>query len=756
MKSIFYLFLFLLLIIVGTNFAAGNYPFPQQTTYPNGNLPDGVSPKHVQQVYDIWLQNYYEENGNQARIKFDEPENTVSEGIGYGMLVFVFMDNEENNTQGKFDKLWAYYNNNLDGNGLMNWKISGFGGVIGGGAATDAELDVAVALIMADKQWGGSYLNDAKSLISKIGQFEVSGNLLKGGDQWDALNPSYLSMVATQLFQNIGGGNWGAIQDRCYQLLDASQHNTTGMWPNWCDASGNPGGGSGTTPPAVYGFDACRTPWRLGWAYAWYGHNEASTLCGNIVDYFRSANVTGGNPANIGQQYNLDGSINIGAGGSEDNIPTYLGPMTIAGMVSPPYSDWLNKGYKRLRSFNGSNDNYYNECLELLSMLLLTGNMPDFTSVEPKTSATLTVKVNPSSGGSVAVSPQKSSYSIGEQVTLTATSSNLDQYNFVNWNGDFEGTTTTASFKVTYDMTVTANFKDERGGDLLDDCEDGDGLTRSGIEWFTYTDVADDGASTISPETIEDELQLEMTSGGYSNSDYAVKVEYSLNQGGFEYDPFIGVGFALNEEQTGADISMSTGISFAYKGTFGSGDTCALKCESEAVTESGASYSYTLPPSTEWTEIMIQWDEFLQPKWAEPVDLDLSVVPKIQWQIQGLTGDSGELWLDDIHIIGYTIPVVTKACPRISTTGKLIREFSCRQIGSDITVNYSITKSGNVAITLFSLTGRAVHVLSSGFQTAGSHSIRMNTGNRTLSNSTYLLHMATPEGRTNQMLIISK
>lgn len=104
---------------------AQKYPFPQQARYSNGILPSGIDHKHVQSVYDIWLAGYYEESGNQARIKFDEPENTVSEGIGYGMLIMVYMDNEKNNTRQKFNKLWNYYKSHSS-NGLMHWKIQGF------------------------------------------------------------------------------------------------------------------------------------------------------------------------------------------------------------------------------------------------------------------------------------------------------------------------------------------------------------------------------------------------------------------------------------------------------------------------------------------------------------------------------------------------------------------------------------------------------------------------------------------------------
>ncbi|MBN1758123.1 MAG: hypothetical protein JW863_07395 [Chitinispirillaceae bacterium] len=742
-----------LLLAFSTAFSAPKFPFPQQAKYQYGIMPAGVSPRHVQSVYDIWLKGYYEESGSQARIKFDEPENTVSEGIGYGMLIMVFMDNADNNTQGKFDKLWNYYKSHLDGNGLMNWKVQGFtSNTPGSGAATDAELDVAVALIMADKQWGGSYLTEAKSLIGKIYSFEVANNLLKGGDQWGEINPSYMSMVATQLFQQVDGTRWSAVQNACYTLLQNSQNASTGLWPNWCSASGTPGGGTGSNP-TLYGFDACRTPWRLGWAYVWFNHDGALSRCSKILNWAKS--TTGNDPSKIGQMYNLDGTINTGAGGSEDNIPTYLGPLTVAGMVSSGYQDWLNKGYTRLRAFGGSDDNYYNECLELLSMLLLSGNMPNLTTATPKTSATLTINVMPQSGGSVTVSPQKTSYTIGEQVTLTATSSDPSRYNFIGWSGDYEGTQATTSIKVNYDMSITASFKDASGGDLLDDCEDQDGLTRMGTEWFTYTDVADDGASTVTPETEEGVKFMTMTSGGY-NSDYAVKVTYTLDKGGFEYDPFIGVGFQMKKDGSSLDIHTSTGISFAYKGTFGQGDTCAIKCESESVTEPGASYSYTLPGSTSWKEITITWDEFLQPKWAEAVDLDLTKVPKIQWQIQGASGESGEIWLDDIHLVGFDVPVKTH-CPRqLVARGRGDRAFDCVQSGTGITVNYALDRRQPVSVALYDLTGRLVATAVNAIAAAGSHTAHFDLANRTLAGNSYIVAMRSNGATRTRTLVISR
>ena len=182
--------------------AAPKFPFPCNAKYPYGIKPAAINHQDVQKAYTIFLK-YYEESGTLARIKWDDPALTVSEGIGYGMLVMVYMDNATNNTQPKFDKLWNYYKQWRNGNGVMHWKIRGFSNVQEQNGATDAELDAAIALLMAYKQWDNSqYLNDAKELIGKIWNSEVNQGdfLLKPGDSWDdKKNPSYVSPAAFEM-----------------------------------------------------------------------------------------------------------------------------------------------------------------------------------------------------------------------------------------------------------------------------------------------------------------------------------------------------------------------------------------------------------------------------------------------------------------------------------------------------------------------------------------------------------------------------
>ena len=53
-------FSLMLVTILSTAFSAPNFPFPQQAKYQYGVMPTGVSPRHVQSVYEIWLDGYYE------------------------------------------------------------------------------------------------------------------------------------------------------------------------------------------------------------------------------------------------------------------------------------------------------------------------------------------------------------------------------------------------------------------------------------------------------------------------------------------------------------------------------------------------------------------------------------------------------------------------------------------------------------------------------------------------------------------------
>jgi len=443
------------LVLLGAAFAQAttNFPFPRNGTYAYGIKANNATSNAVQAAYEDWLSNQYDESGNYARVKFDDPSYTVSEGIGYGMLIMVYMDNATNLTQTKFDKLWAYYKANMNSNKLMNWKIQGYNNSCSGdncNGATDGDLDAALALVMAYKQWGNpSYLSDAQAMASAIYGHEVDASkLLKPGDAWnDVKNPSYFSAAALAAFKNVSTSDWSSVLSANYAMVKANTNATSGLVTNWCTASG------GDARDAAFGYDAVRTPWRMAIAYAWYGHSDAKTIAGNMANWI--VNKTGGKPSGVVDGYSHDGTPS-----SSYNVATFVGAFGAAGMVDSKYQDWVNSSWTQLASGKAASDSYYHRSLKMLYELLLSGNFNnlwDGSSSGGGSTTPSTFKLTTaSSNGTITLSPTGPSYDSGTSVTATATAA--AGYTFSGWSGACTGTSSTCTVKMSKDTTLTASF----------------------------------------------------------------------------------------------------------------------------------------------------------------------------------------------------------------------------------------------------------------------------------------------------------
>ncbi|MBN1602669.1 MAG: hypothetical protein JW915_13760 [Chitinispirillaceae bacterium] len=436
-----------LIIIPLTLFAAPNFPFPQNAKYTYGTKPSMINNDRIQAAYKDFIDRFYEESSDKtkARIKWDTPSQTVSEGIGYGMLVMVYMDNETNNTRDKFDKLWKYYNSFLNTNELMHWKIDGFNNVASQNAATDAELDVAAALVQAHKQWGDQkYLDDARTLIDKIWNKEVNANgYLKPGDTWDnKKNPSYFSTAALESFKHAGSQDWNKVIANSYSLIKKVQNTTTGLVPDWCQENGGSTGDN-------YKYDAARTPWRIAWGYLWYGHNDAKEICSKIATWIMSS--TKGDASKVGDGYNLDGTRT-----SQWLTSTFLGAFACAGMVDSSHQTWLDNAYKVQDSLITVKESYFSTSLKLVYLLLLSGNMPDLWNPPAPETFTLTVQTDPANAGTITVSPAAKEFSRGDTIKLKASTN--DKYTFSRWSGDTSSTSAELTIIITKNMTIKALF----------------------------------------------------------------------------------------------------------------------------------------------------------------------------------------------------------------------------------------------------------------------------------------------------------
>ncbi len=343
--------------------------------YDHGLQPTNIQANDAYDVYVSWRNTFAEACTNgRYRIRFDNPAETVSEGVAYGMLLSVYANDQE-----LFDGLWLYYQDHANGNGVMNWKINGCSGVIGNNGATDAELDAALALITADKRWGNAgainYQSAATTLIAAIKNHEVESgtSVLKPGDAWGGsqnTNPSYFAPGYFRVFGEYTSDTtfWNAVASKCYEIINANLTKNSAVYnlvSDWCEADGD----YSTIVPWAYDqgksyyYDAARTPWRIAIDYVWHGDAQAltyTTLCNNFV-------TAQGGFDQIYPGYSQAGvAIN-----TTYKDPTFTGAYSSAAMSSTTQT-FVNNGYTELK--NQATSAYFGATLRALYMLALSGN----------------------------------------------------------------------------------------------------------------------------------------------------------------------------------------------------------------------------------------------------------------------------------------------------------------------------------------------------------------------------------------------
>ncbi len=341
--------------------AAGGaaFPFPQHRFSANAVYPAACKDADVQAGWTKYKQTLIVDGGDGSlRVRRPGDSNdTVSEGISYGLLFSVYMNEKDT-----FDKLWKYEQKFLDSSGLMNWHINSDGSVAGRNSATDADEDIGFALVMADKQWGG-YTATAKAYLAVLSSNDFqSDGTIKGGDMYVAVNPSYLAPAFYRAFAAYTGDTrWTTILDRSYDILNGAANSSTGLVPDW-----STGGGGGN-----YSYDATRTPFRLALDAAWNDEPRAKALDGKMAAFFAGVGV-----ANIKDGYHLDGTPT----GTLSTV-VFIGPAGVGGMVANQKT-LVSDSYARVATdLAAGNLDYYGFSWALFSALIMTGNYVNFAAL---------------------------------------------------------------------------------------------------------------------------------------------------------------------------------------------------------------------------------------------------------------------------------------------------------------------------------------------------------------------------------------
>jgi len=316
-----------------------------------------------------------------ARILWDksnseyEGQYTVSEGIGYGMILTYFANDPD-----AFLRLWGYHKAwRLPNTNIMDWQIKTFSSSLGGASATDADLDVATALLLGYKKWQNpALLNDALLIIASIWDKEIDkpSLLIRGGDtqMWDAgtRNPSYFSPVAFRLFAEVDPlHDWAGVLNANYAYMEFVNANGSGLFPDWADNAGvpkKPENGSANGTYSKYYMESIRIPWRLAWDYGWYGDPRAKTILTRMANFI--IGTTGGDVTKIQDRYVYSGTP-VSAGVARIG---QIASFCAVGMVDPNYMAWANSCTTYLNATPiGTDFNYFHHILQTMYAQLLNG-----------------------------------------------------------------------------------------------------------------------------------------------------------------------------------------------------------------------------------------------------------------------------------------------------------------------------------------------------------------------------------------------
>jgi endo-1,4-beta-D-glucanase Y len=382
------------------------FPFPQNRQSSQCVYPSRYDNNDVLNAYAKWKTDVLVSNnaGGHLRVQRTSSDgidacrplnSTVSEGIGYGMLVAVYM-----NDQNTFDQLWLYEQQNTDLNGLMNWAPNGLQGDLDcGGAATDADEDMAFALAMAAKQWGGqgalskTYAASALQQIQTVWANEIwNYSVIIPGDEWGAsadpssfanINVSYFAPAYYRVFAALdpmagspGGDDWAAAIVSSYSIINLSLNATNGnqsngLVPAWCSSTG---GLPGPDEPTNYQYDSCRTPFRIGLDWCWNAEPRAQTYLGLTSAFFSAIGAP-----NIADGYALNGTPAPANPGMLS--AAFIGPAGVGAMSSSVDQPFVNSAYSEVATLQLlAGGAYYEDSWTILSLLMMSANFLDYTA----------------------------------------------------------------------------------------------------------------------------------------------------------------------------------------------------------------------------------------------------------------------------------------------------------------------------------------------------------------------------------------
>lgn len=323
---------------------------------------------------------------------------TTSEGQSYAMLRAAWMGDRPT-----FDRVWRWTQDNLRvrGDALFAWKwghsASGAWTVLDRHSASDADEDVALALIFASHQWGGDYLGPARATLDGIWAEDVAhvqGNPVLVAGDWAVdtpsgmvVDPSYLAPGSYRVFAGADPTHpWSLLAASSYQVLrdcstaELGARRSVGLPPNWCTlGDGGAKSYAGQANGGVYGYDAFRVMWRVALDAEWFGSGSARSYLSSM-DFLTSQWKQHGH---LAAEYGHDGKP---LNGGRTDPTVYGGDVGLFAVTDQSAADSILH-HQLLPSYQdqdgmvfwGSRNNYYEQNWVWFGVALTSHHLPNLS-----------------------------------------------------------------------------------------------------------------------------------------------------------------------------------------------------------------------------------------------------------------------------------------------------------------------------------------------------------------------------------------
>jgi hypothetical protein len=333
--------------------------------------------------------------------------SAISEGQGYGMLLLALLG-EEPSARLDFDALYAYCQHHPCPQSpyLMSWDQ-----VRGGkestakserSSATDGDLDIAYALLLADARWGSpifartpsgwgfsafTYKGEALHRIEAIWSFDFNPETHLPGlgsfidkdepDLYYGVRPSDLMTGHFAAFARASGDSrWTEARTRSLALLRKVQKRFSpkaGLFPDFLIVRGRkvrvaPPNYLENTTDGSYGYNACRVPWRLAVDELCNGGPAIPGLLVKLDDWIQDK--CEGKAENIVDGYRLNGSVSKKKG---TNSQAFVAPFALAAIFSDD-QDWLDETYAQVTDeADLADEDYFGNTIKALCLAAFSG-----------------------------------------------------------------------------------------------------------------------------------------------------------------------------------------------------------------------------------------------------------------------------------------------------------------------------------------------------------------------------------------------